>query len=188
MDSLTLRTNPSPLLLIEKLEGSNWKEAIKILTQFLVLEKYIMVFFRIQNTLALNQSKFYPFIFWVLTLHFLIVSQLNSVSFTWIYHLFYYSILLKLFCSLIFFTWTNSMLHHLHLSVIVSYLYLFHTFFLCFYCYDYTTTFPIKGQAVCYTLFPFPFSKNYFFFFSCQLLSHCGDIFHEYIHFWLLFY
>lgn len=123
-----------------------------------------MVFFRIQNTLALNQSKFYPFIFWVLTLHFLIVSQLNSVSFTWIYHLFYHSILLKLFCSLIFFTWTNSMLHHLHLSVIVSYLYLFHTFFLCFYCYDYTTTFPIKGQAVCYTLFPFPSLRTIFFF------------------------
>lgn len=79
------------------------------------------------------------------------------------------------------------MLHHLHLSVIVGYLYLFHAFLLCFYCYDYATTFPIKGQAVCYTLFPFPFSKNFFFFFSCQLLSHCADIFHEYIHFWLLF-
>ena len=36
---------------------------IKVLTQYLVLEKYINYFFRIQNILGLNQPKFYPFIF-----------------------------------------------------------------------------------------------------------------------------
>ena len=150
MDSLTLRSNPSPLLfLTEKLEGSNWKEAHQNSDPVFGPRKIHNVLFQDSKYPGPQPTKVLSFIFWVLTLHFLIVSQLNSVSFIWIYHLFYYSILLKLFCFPIFFTWTNSMLHHLHLSVIVSYLYLFHTFSLHFYHYDYITTFPIKGQAVC---------------------------------------
>ena len=58
-----------------------------------------------------------------------------------------------------FFTWKNSLSHCLYVSVIVSYLYLCHTLYLHFYCYDYSTMSPIKGQdnqlcARLYSLFP----------------------------------
>lgn len=165
MDSLTLRTNPSPLLLIEKLEGSNWKEDHQNSDPVFGPRK-------VHNGLFQDSKYPGPQPVKVLSFHFLSsntpFSNCLSVKFC-IFHLNIPPLLLlnttQTVLFSIFFTWTNSMLHHLHLSVIVSYLYLFHTFLLCFYCYDYTTTFPIKGQAVCYTLFPFPFSKNYFFFF-----------------------